>query len=387
MTKARKVCVVVTARPSYARIRSALLELQKRADADLTIVGTASLLSNRFGSAIDVLRGDGLKVDWEIGTLLEADDLTSAPKSTAIQITELATAFRNLKPDLVVTIADRFETVATAIAASYMNIPLAHIQGGEVTGNIDEKVRHAVTKFADLHLVANDDARQRVEKMGENPDKIFVTGCPSIDVAADVSKRRDFYRVNPFERYGGVGEQFDLNQPFVVIMQHPVTTKFDKSRQEVTTTLTAVLEIGIPAICFWPNPDSGTEGASEAIRAFRETRKPHNFAYFKNMEPHHFLALLLDAACLVGNSSVGIRESSFLGVPTVNIGDRQAGRQRGHNVIDVSGDKDETKQAIQVQLKHGRHPSDTIYGDGSAGARIAKVLCEAPLSFEKRIMY
>jgi UDP-hydrolysing UDP-N-acetyl-D-glucosamine 2-epimerase len=387
MPSARKVCVVITARPSYARIRTALSALRDDPRVELQIVGTASLLSNRFGSAVSILRQDGFDLNWEISTLLEADDLTSAPKATALQLAELATAFRNLQPDVVVTIADRYETIATAIAASYMNIPLAHIQGGEVTGNVDEKVRHAITKLADLHLVANDDACERVARMGEREDRIFVTGCPSIDLAAEVVRERQRYRFDPFGRYGGVGDRFELGQRFLVVLQHPLTTHFRLARQEVTQTLHAVHEIGLPVFCFWPNPDSGTEGASEAIRAFREAVNPKGFAFFKNMEPHDFLSLLLDAACLVGNSSVGIRECSFLGVPVVNIGERQVGRLRGPNVIDVPGGQETTETAIRQQLSNGRYPAATIYGDGSAGKRIAEVLAEVPLGFEKRITY
>ena len=387
MPKPRKVCVVITARPSYARIRTALSALRDHPGVELQIVGTASLLSGRFGSAVSVLRHDGFELNWEISTLLEADDLTSAPKATALQLAELATTFRNLGPHVVVTIADRYETISTAIAASYMNIPLAHIQGGEVTGNVDEKVRHAVTKLADLHLVANDDARQRVARMGEREDTIFVTGCPSIDLAAEVMRDRARYRFNPFERYGGVGHRFDIGRPFLVVLQHPLTTHFDRARQEVTETLHAVRSMRMPVFCFWPNPDSGTEGASEAIRAFRETVDPEGFAFFKNMEPHNFLSLLLDAACLVGNSSVGIREASYLGVPVVNIGNRQVGRLRGPNVIDVPGGQEATKVAIERQLSNGRYPATNIYGDGAAGKRIAEVLANAPLGFEKRITY
>jgi UDP-hydrolysing UDP-N-acetyl-D-glucosamine 2-epimerase len=387
MAKPRKVCVVITARPSYARVRTVLSTLRNNAGIKLQVIGTASLLSNRFGSAVNILRHDGFDLDWQISTLLEADDLTSAPKATALQLAELSTAFRNLHPDLVVTIADRYETLATAIAASYMNIPLAHIQGGEVTGNVDEKVRHAVTKLSDLHLVANDDARQRVARLGEREDTIFVTGCPSIDLAAEVVQDRHRYRFDPFDRYGGVGDGFDLNQPFLVIMQHPLTTHFAQARQEVTETLHAAYEIGMPVFCFWPNPDAGTEGASEAIRSFRETINPKGFHFFKNMEPHDFLSLLLDGACLVGNSSVGIREGSYLGVPVVNIGDRQAGRLRGPNVIDVPGGQQATKAAIERQLSNGRYPATTIYGDGAAGKRIAEILANVPLTFEKRITY
>ncbi len=167
----RKVCVVITARPSYARIRSALYALQERDDVELQIVLTASTLLERYGRIESVVEADGFNITWRIQSIIEGESLLSSAKSTAIGLTETATAFYNLKPDLVVSIADRFETIATAIAAAYMNIPLAHIQGGEVTGSIDDRVRHAVTKLSDFHLVASKGAGKRVASMGAQRDR------------------------------------------------------------------------------------------------------------------------------------------------------------------------------------------------------------------------
>ena len=283
---------------------------------------------------------------------------------------------------------DRFETMATAVAAAYMNIPLAHIQGGEVTGSIDEKVRHAVTKLADLHLVSSRPAAERLRCMGEREATIFVTGCPSIDLAAEVaaSPAMDF---DPFERYGGVGVGHALktSSEYLVVMQHPVTTEYEQARAHVTETLMAVEELGIPTLWFWPNVDAGSDGTSGGIRAFREQRKPDQIHFFKNMAPLDFLRLLVNARCLVGNSSVGIRECSYLGVPAVNIGTRQSGRDRGGNVRDVDYDCGEIALAVREHMRVGRYPCSTLYGDGQAGGRIGRVLVDAPLSIEKRLCY
>ena len=180
---ARKVCVVITARPSYARIYTALEALRSHDDVELQLVIAASALLERYGNAVSVIKDAGFDVDRQVYMIVEGENLVTTAKSTGLGLAELATVFDNLKPDIVVTIADRFETMATAVAAAYMNIPLAHIQGGEVTGSIDEKVRHAVTKLADIHLVASQNAAERVIRMGENPDNVLVTGCPSIDLA------------------------------------------------------------------------------------------------------------------------------------------------------------------------------------------------------------
>ena len=307
-------------------------------------------------------------------------------KTTGIGLLELATVFDNLKPDFVVTIADRYETLATAIAASYMNIPVVHIQGGEVTGSIDEKVRHAVTKLADLHLVSTSSAAERVERMGEESEKIFITGCPSIDIACEVLRKPEL-DFNPFEKYGGVGDLERLLNGYLVVMQHPVTTENTLAREQIMQTLDAVHRIGLPTLWFWSNVDAGSDGTSNGIRSFRETTKPKNMHFFKNMSPTDFLRLLYNSKCLIGNSSVGIRECSFLGVPVVNIGTRQSGRERGENVMDVEYRSQDIHEAILSQIEHGRYESDKLYGDGKAGDRIAQLLTVASRDVQKRLAY
>jgi UDP-hydrolysing UDP-N-acetyl-D-glucosamine 2-epimerase len=192
---------------------------------------------------------------------------------------------------------------------------------------------------------------------------------------------------DPFERYGGVGDKVDLANGYFVVMQHPVTTEYGHAREHITETLYAVREFDRPALVFWPNVDAGSDGTSNGIRAFREVEKPVGFHFFKNMAPTDFLRLIHNSRGLIGNSSVGIRESSFLGVPVVNIGSRQSGRERGKNVIDVGYQRNEIASAIQTHLHNGRYPSDKLYGDGHAGKQIAQLLADVPLSTEKRLAY
>jgi UDP-hydrolysing UDP-N-acetyl-D-glucosamine 2-epimerase len=382
----RKVCVVITARPSYSRIKTALTAIKNNPDLELQVVIAASALLDRYGTAIDVIEKDGFKVAARVYMVLEGENPTSMAKTTGIGLLELATVFDNLKPDVVVTIADRYETLATAVAAAYMNIPVAHIQGGEVTGSIDEKVRHAVTKLSDLHLVSTKYAGQRVRKMGECSNKIFVTGCPSIDIAAEVLPDPSL-NFNPFEKYGGVGDLHELRNGYLVVMQHPVTTEYNLSREQVVKTLNAVHKIGLPTLWFWSNVDAGADGTSNGIRTFREQVKPKNMHFFKNMIPTDFLKLLYNSKCLIGNSSVGIRECSYLGIPVVNIGTRQTGRERGKNVVDVEYDENQINEATRFQIDHGLYESDKLYGDGKAGERISQLLAKAPLETQKRLDY
>jgi UDP-hydrolysing UDP-N-acetyl-D-glucosamine 2-epimerase len=382
----RKICVVVTARPSYSRIRTALRAIQQHPALELQLVVAASALLDRYGGAVQAIERDGFAIDARVYMVLEGENLVTSAKSTGIGLSELATVFDNQKPDAVVTVADRYETLATAVAASYMNIPVVHVQGGEVTGSIDEKVRHAVTKLSNLHLVSTAAAAERVIRLGEEPGRVVVTGCPSIDIAAEVaaSPALDF---DPFMKYGGVGPAADLSRGYLVVMQHPVTTEYDDARQQVEETLYAVKDFGLPVLWFWPNADAGSDGTSKGIRVFREKEQPSNFHLFRNMFPEDFLRLLVHATAIVGNSSVAIRECSFLGVPAVNIGTRQQGRERGANVIDVDHDRAAIGGAIREHVRRGKSAPDHLYGNGRAGARIAECLAEAPLTIEKRLTY
>jgi UDP-hydrolysing UDP-N-acetyl-D-glucosamine 2-epimerase len=383
----RKVCVVITARPSYSRVRSALEAIREHDGLELQLVVAASALLDRYGNAVKVIESEGFKVDRTVYMIIEGENLVTSAKSTGFGLAELATVFNDLKPDMVVTIADRYETIATSIAAAYMNIPLVHLQGGEVTGSIDEKTRHANTKLADIHLVCCESARVRVEKMGERPERIFMTGCPSIDLAraALEAEPRDIAAVAA--QYTGVGDDVDVTKPYAVVMQHPVTTEYEHSRQHTIETIEAVSACGYPVLWFWPNVDAGSDGTSKAIRNAREMHRLPNTHFHKNMRPLDFLSILANSRGIIGNSSVAIRECAYLGVPAINIGTRQQGRDRGRNVTDVGHDRKAIADAITAMWNRTDRPRDSIYGDGNAGRRIADVLAVADLSIEKMLTY
>ncbi len=382
----RKIAVVITARPSYSRVKTALSAIKNHPGLELQLIVAASALLERYGTAVNYIEKDGFKIDAKVFNVLEGETLTAAAKTTGIGILELSSVFENLKPDIVVTIADRFETMATAIAASYMNIPLAHIQGGEVTGNIDEKVRHSITKLADYHFVASENAKSRVIKMGEKPEYVFNTGCPSIDIAADIIKnpKLDF---DPFKKYGGVGKTFNTNEDYIVVMQHPVTTEYQKAKMHIEETISAIIKLKMSTFWFWPNVDAGSDGTSKGIRSFREKKLEHSIHFFKNMESSDFLKLLINSKCLVGNSSVGIRECAFMGVPVVNIGTRQNRRDRGKNVLDVGYNSLAIEDAVNEQIKNNARLKSSVYGGGDAGVKIAALLAEIPLKYHKTITY
>jgi UDP-hydrolysing UDP-N-acetyl-D-glucosamine 2-epimerase len=383
----RKVCVVITARPSYARIRSLLYAVREHKDLELQLVVAASALLDRYGSADKVIESEGFYIDRRVYMIVEGENPVTSAKSTGLGVTELATVFDNLQPDFVVTIADRFETMATAIAASYMHIPLVHVQGGEVTGSIDEKVRHAITKLADIHCVSGEQAAQRVIKMGEDPDQVYITGCPSIDLAMQACESQDQSLEHVAKQLGGVGANVDLSKPYIIVMQHPVTTEYKQARVHIEQTLQAIQECQIPTLWFWPNVDAGSDGTSKGIRAFRENNQTNHIHFVKNLPPENFIQLLNRSQCIVGNSSVGIRESTFIGAPSVNIGSRQNGRDRGENVVDVAYNSEEIKNALLAQIEHGKYPSNPLYGNGQAGTRIAEAIANASNNTEKTLRY
>jgi len=374
--------VVVASRANYARIKTGLEAIRDHPELELQLVAGASLVLERFGNALEVLTMDGFAPDATIRFIIEGETPATMAKSTGLGLLELPTVFELLQPDVVVTVADRFETIATAVAASYMNIPVAHTQGGEVSGSIDESVRHAVTKLAHVHFPATELAAQRVVAMGEDPAWVFNVGCPSIDLVArtDLGLRRDVLLRS------GVGEPFDPEGPFVLVMQHPVTTEYGFGFDQINQTLEAVAAVGMQALVFWPNVDAGSEDVAKGIRVFRELGRAHGFHFFRNLPPEDFIRLMAHCACMVGNSSAALREGSFLGTPAVTIGTRQLGRERGPNLVEVDHDRDEIADAVRDQIAHGPYERSMLFGDGTAGRKIADKLAEVQPSVQKRLL-
>lgn len=382
----RKVCVVVASRANYGRIKYTMKAIKENPDLELQLVVGASALLERFGDAKKVIESDGFTIDAEVHFILEGATPLTMAKSTGLGLMELPTIFNILKPDFVVSIADRFETIATAISATYMNIPLAHTQGGEITGSIDESVRHAITKLAHIHFPATELSRQRVIRMGENPKFVFNTGCPAMDalVDTDFALSDDF-----FNRAGGIGHFLDPKKPYIVVMQHPVTTEFEQARLQITQTMLAISALNLPTVVLWPNVDAGSDGISKGIRVFREHHKEMNTVqYIKNLPVEDYARLMKNSLCVIGNTSSGLREGAFLGVPVVNVGTRQNCRERGKNVIDADYDYRDILQKARAQIEHGHYEPDHLFGDGAAGKKMADILASIEyVDLQKKLTY
>lgn len=382
--KRRTIAVVLTSRAHYGRLKAVLREIVRHPKLGLQLIIGASALLDKYGELGHILKRDGFSPDATFHAVVEGEHPITMVKTTALAMIELSTIFDNLKPDMVFVHADRYEIMAPALASGFMNIPLAHNQAGEVTGSIDESVRHAVTKLAQYHFVSNREAAKRVMRMGENPRFVFVTGCPSLDLIKELDLS---VPGRLFQRYKGVGPHINLRRPYLLVLQHPVTTEYGSGFWQINQTLQAVWELKIPTVWFWPNVDAGSDEVSKGLRIFRERYQPEFIHFYKNLSPEDYLRLFGNAACALGNSSSFIREGSFLGVPAVIVGTRQQGRQYGRNVKTVGYDAASIKKAVQAQLKHGKYPRETLYGDGKAAPRIARILAEVPLYVQKKITY
>lgn len=383
--KKRKICVVINSRANYARIKSFLKESKKNKNLDVSIILGASAVLHRFGGIQKQIHADGFKSAFTVNTIVEGDEPVNMAKSTALGLIELCNAFKILKPNVVVVIADRFENLSVAIAASYMNICVAHTQGGEVTGSIDESVRHAITKLSHIHFATTKRSQKFLINMGENKNKIFLTGCPSIDLI----KKKTYLKKSILEK--GVGSKLDINKKYIVILFHPVTTEYSTIDTQIDKLIKAMKIISQTTtyqfIWLWPNIDSGSEKISSKLRIFREHNKKIKLRLMINLSPEDYLCLLNNSSCLVGNSSSGIRECGYLGLPVVNIGSRQANRERDKNVLDVEHNVKEIVSAVLKQSKKKKFKISKIYGAGNSGKKISNILSKVDLSIEKKLNY
>lgn len=374
----RKICVVVASRANYGRVKYLMKAIQSHPDLELQVIVGASSLLERFGNAVNVIKADGFIPQRSIYYVIEGETLLTQAKSTGLGIVELSSAFDDLEPDMVVTVADRFETMATAIASTYLNIPLCHLQGGEVSGNIDDRVRHAITKLSDLHFVASARSAKRVISMGESPNRVFNYGCPSMDIVANEHLS---ISNESMSGYLGVGRPIDWSKPYLLMVQHPVTTSYGYGFEQISETLQSLKAIpSMQKVVMWPNVDAGSDDVAKGIRHFRELNMHESIYYYKNFSPEDYAKVLANASCCVGNSSSFIREGAYLGVPAVIVGDRQQGREHGSNVSFANYDREHIASKVCAQLEHGRYKRDEVFGDGKSGERIASELAEINLS-------
>ncbi len=373
--KIKKICFVIFSSANYNSIKSVILEAKRSKRFKVNVVVGASALQNKFGDVANRIVNDGIKIDFKIENQFSTSELSSMVKTTGLGMIELSDIFTKLSPDLVFTVGDRYETISTAITATYMNILVAHTMGGEVTGTLDESVRHAITKLSHLHFVANKDSMKRVIKLGEKPSHVFNVGCPRNDLLKNILKKNNFKKEFDYLSRKGVGDLDSLSQNdhYFVTLYHPVTTELEKNEQVIANIVNATSKFNIKNIIIWPNSDGGSEQISKKLRTFRELNKIQNYKIYKNLPIEYYIPLIKKAKCLIGNSSSAIRDGAFIGVPAVNVGKRQNSRLTSKNVIQSSNEMQDIYKKIKIQYGK-KFKSSKLYGSGDAGKKILQIL-------------
>lgn len=382
MRKKNKITFVIVNRANYGRVRYLLLSLKKNKNFELQIVLCSSTLLNKYGNLDKIIEADGFKINFKIFCNIEGENLISMAKTSGVLINDLSTIINYLNPDCVVTIGDRFESISTAIVASYLNIYLIHIQGGELSGSIDDSIRHAITKFSNLHLVATKNAKKNVIQMGENPKNVFNVGCPSLDEIKKIDfKKKVNLSKKPY--FSGTGKLVDLNRNYLVCLIHPDTKNLDSNKKIVENTISAIKRINLQTIYLWPNIDGGSNVISKYLRSVEQDLKDNEIInFYKNFKNDDYYKIIKNSKCLIGNSSSGIRECSYLGVPVVNIGSRQHLREKGTNVVDVKISEESIYKAIKKQMNK-KFKQNNLYGSGDSVKKIIKILSNIKFDIKK----
>ena len=356
----KKICVCIGYKSDYTWVRSVLEAVQSHPELELQLCVNSVHGFIWYDDFLNSITEDGFKIDYVINSIVGTRTMTSMGQSIALGIIQYQTALYSLRPDILLVVGDRFETLSPTLAAAFHNIPIAHIGGGERSGTIDEPTRHAISKYANLHFVANMDASKRLIAMGEDPCTVFITGSPVVDLLKRVNLRA-----------------FHDEGDYLLVMQHPVTTESRDAKQQMTETLEAIKQVGMRTYLWYPNIDGGASFMIQAIDEFLE--KNNNIITFNHMIYELYLGMLYYCSCFITNSSSGIRESCYFGVPTLNLGTRQQHRLKGKNVMDVPHDRKEIERAINWTITMPRFEPEELYGDGHAGERIAGILAKTEI--------
>ena len=370
----RKVLAVTGYRSDYTKLKTVLHEIEKCPDLELEVVSFGAHALGDYGNTIDMVMEDNHTLIANLLTTVEGNSTFAMSKSIGLSVIELSSILAMSKPDIVLLCADRYETMAAAIAVSVNNIPIAHIQGGELSGTIDEVLRHSITKLSHIHFPSTELSKKRIIQMGENPEFVYNVGCPAIDyIKTNNYLSKEEMKEDPFFTSLGL----DLDKEYIILLQHPVTT----APEDFNETLEAVQEIGVQALMIYPNPDAGCDNIVQAERNFSKKYGSDSVIVgkYKNIEFDKYLNLLKYSRALVGNSSSGIREAYAFNVPVINIGTRQQNRERSNNVIDAPCERVEIKKAYDKHIFFNG-VEDNLYGDGRASQRISKILTEVNLA-------
>jgi GDP/UDP-N,N'-diacetylbacillosamine 2-epimerase (hydrolysing) len=373
----RKILFVTGSRGEYGYIRPILKLIKDRSDLSYEIVATNMHLISRYGSSIDNFSLDGFKVDYELYMALEGSTPTSMAKSLGIFMMSLADLLNNSRPDIILIAGDRGEQLSAAIVGAHIGIPVAHIQAGELSGNVDGMARHAIARFAHIHFAANEDAAIRLIKSGEEEHRVFMVGAPQIDelvqrCTCSSEEVRRFFHLSDTE-------------PVNILVQHPVTEQFELSEKHMEISLEAMSRIGTRTVLVYPNNDAGSSFIQDAIAKYNENW----LTTVRNVPREMYLGLMSIASVIVGNSSSGILEAPSFGLPAINVGRRQTGRYQGKNVINVDHNVERICEAIRKAMdpvfRESLKGAPNPYGDGKSSERIVNIL--STIVIDEKLMF
>jgi GDP/UDP-N,N'-diacetylbacillosamine 2-epimerase (hydrolysing) len=365
----RKVCYVTGSRADFGLMASALLRIKEHPQLEIALCVTGQHLLPEYGNTLADIETLNLPVIAKIPVKLDGTSGATMARAIANELLGMVNVFESNRPDIVLVLGDRGEMLAATLAAVHLNIPVAHLHGGEHSGTIDEQVRHAISKLAHYHFVATPNARKILIGMGENYKRIFVTGAPGLD---GLTKTKYPSRAEMATRWG-----FDEDKPIVLMVFHPVVQENEEAGEQADSILQALQKTGVQVLCLEPNSDAGGDSIKKVIARYIGDQ---NFRKVDHLQRTDFLAWLSCVDILVGNSSSGIIEAASFGTPVLNIGSRQQNRERSGNVTDVQPVTNDLIIAINSVLDLGRGQWENVYGDGNAGERIVELLAKLPLT-------
>ena len=340
----KNICVTLTNRTNYSKLKTVLLELKKNSEINLKIIVSSTILLDRYGKGFEDLMNDGFTVDRKIDCVLLNDSHEAMTKTVGLSIIEHSSYFSSSKPDLVLIVGDRFDMLAPAVAASMMNIPIAHIQGGELSGTIDNVVRDVITRFASLHFVATEMSAKNLLSFGVNEDTIYDYGCPAVEYVSNINVGKHF-DINKLQKTFKRVIDIEAFEKYFLIMIHPDTT--NKHDVDMDAIMRVVDKFKLKAFIFYPNVDANN---SEIIATISEYKNNNNYYMIRHMPLESFTHTMAHCCCMISNSSAGIRESSSFGVPMINVGHRQIDRERNENIIDIGNNYELLEPTIQKNI-------------------------------------
>ena len=368
----RKIAVITGTRAEYGLSRTIFEAIQEHPGLSLDIIVTGMHLMDEFGHSVDLIEKDGFGITYRTDVVQKGDTGYDMAVALGGNIIKIASILKKQKPDIFLTLTDLGHTLAGAIAAAHLNIPVAHVHGGDISGSIDETIRHATTKLSHIHFPASRLSAERIKNMGEESWRIFMVGAPGVD---EIRKSKLTAKETLFRRYG-IGP----NEDYLLIVQHPVTTE-EEVRDQIRETISAIKTLGKRSVIIYPNADAG----GRAIIEEYETLKSNDLcSIYKTVPRADYLSLLNHADCLIGNSSSGIIEAPYFRTPVVNIGSRQKNRERAGNIIDVAYNREDiiaaVKKSLSRQFVASLKDIQCPYGEGYAGEKIASVLAQIEIN-------